>query len=206
MLSKVTVSSLKKLKKLVPQTVEVELGILDDSPVVMTVKTYLSLQEFRDFVAMMVNAEWIGDGHTPEVSRALFDITLVNLYTNLSLPDSPIEAYDLLASLNIVDKILPIISENGQFQDIVDSIHDAQTVVLNQKTGIGGLFASLKDVFNGLDVNGILSELKDFSPDQLENLGEIREIAKLFPEPLSPNTNNDEPAKLKEVFSDGSDV
>jgi len=161
--------------------VSVRIGEIDGQDVVMEVKRYLGLKEFGLFVGELAEAEFSGDEYVPQGAKILFDFAMVRHYTNVSLPEGDIETrYAMIQQLGLVDKIKVAIDRDGQYWELVKAVEDAQRHEREQRSGLNGLLGSLKRAVDGFDIGSMLEQLKGFSPDQLQSLGELREIAKAF--------------------------
>jgi len=179
------------MKSLYKQEVPVEnvvIGTIDGNEIVIEVKKYLSFENLCQFVAEMEGAEFSNDVYVPQVSHVLLAKKMCEYYTNVNLPPDISEAYEMIVSLGLLSKIYDVASCNSQFAELLALIDDAQRHTYSQKTGLNGLFASIKKAVDGFDINGVLKDLKSFDPSSLENLTDLKQIAGLLTQRLSPDS------------------
>ena len=180
MSKKISAQTLRALKKNAEHETKIVIGKIDDVEIEMSVKKYLSLAGFGNFVAEMSKAEFTGEEFLPQSSQIVYAINLVKYYTDLKLPDDIEEAYEIINALSLSSKIIEIISQNNQYYDLCLAISSAQNFNQNKKTGFSGLIEIIKKTLGDFNINDIMNTLSRFKPEQLEHLAEIKDLAKAF--------------------------
>ena len=168
-------------------SVSVKIGEIDGQEITMEVKKYLSLQDFGFFVEELAEAEFTNGAYFPQSAKILFDLVLVKYYTNVNLPEGDIELqYAMIQHFELVDKIKAVFDDYEQYESLCEAVEDAQAFTREQKTGLNGVLSALKNAIDDFDINKIFEQLKEFSPDQLQFLTELKHVAKAFNAPSKP--------------------
>ncbi len=125
---KVNLSEFSAIKR------EVDLS-LDTKNTVIKIKKWLTLDEFIKFTSEFEDFCFINESYTPAIGLTRFKVALVEYYTNIELPESPSEAYDLIVSLNLDEKVLSVIGQSQQYMDLVSAITKRLEFDKEQKLG-----------------------------------------------------------------------
>jgi len=169
--------------------VPLELGMINDKPIVVNIQKYLDFKTFGNFVASMAVSDFVEDEHIPQNGKIFYALKIVESYVpGLNLPEDIGEAYTLINELGIYDKVIEIVSETEQFNDLREAIRSAQEFEKTKKSGFNGLINTFKNVLQDFDIPSILEAIKGFAPEQLENLSELRGLANIFTEPQMPTS------------------
>ena len=188
---KISVDTLRALNKINKEKiVTIELGEIDGTKITADIHKYLDLPSFCKLIAGVMNADFDGDEHAPWNGKILFSVRLVEAYMpDLNLPDDIGEAYLLINELGIYDKVIDVAGDTEQFNDLVEAIYSSRELTKVKNTGINGLWEVIKNILKNFDVGSILEILQGFDLEQLENLNEIRQMANLFTQRVSPDNN-----------------
>lgn len=181
---KVSQTTLKKLNKLVPKTKEVVLDVLGGETITMEVKTQLSLEEFVLLVKDLSTVQYIDNEFMASNAEVMFAFKMCEYFTNLDLPEDPYLAYEIIISLNLLDKIYKAVNET-QLTSILVAMEASQKYDRAGREGINGLLKVLMHKVNEFDAEKILAELQKFTPEQLANFENLKVMADIFRNPGS---------------------
>ena len=187
-MNKIEVNALRKAHEGIKGYETAKIEINGKEPIGFQVKKYLTFHDFRQFVQEMAELQFATDYFSPENASIVFDIGLCNYYTNLELPEDAVEAYEIIHSLGIKDKILSVVQNSAQYKSLIESIVEAQSFTLAQRTGINGLLASITKAVDEFDPKAMLDAFKEFNPETLKHLSELKELSKIFSAPQSKQT------------------
>lgn len=91
----------------------------------LVIKKTLTLKEVMTFVNTVVKGCFTTDdaSYIPEVKDFFIKCCIVDMYTNLSLPDNSEHKYNLIYCSDIIESVLPHINEQ-QFNEMCQAIND----------------------------------------------------------------------------------
>ena len=171
--------TLKELYKNAVKESSAVIGEIDGVEIEMIIKKTLSVKDFGQFVADMSDAEFTGGDYFPQSAKILFAVNLVKYYTNLNLPADIISAYEIVSGLGLDGKVIEA-ADKEQYTNLCQAVKAAQEYAKSQKTGLSGLIAVIRRKIEQFDSNEIMRTLQDFTPEQLENLTELKNMADIF--------------------------
>jgi hypothetical protein len=104
--------------------------------------------------------------YVPSGSRSVFISAITKAFTDFPLNDDVNKAYDVICKLGLYEKIYPILQNSTQFKEL-ERIEERYSLYnLMCKTGINGLFATLKNMFSGIN---FAEFLKPDNPELIEH-------------------------------------
>ena len=160
MAKSVSSATINKLMKHTEKIKQMNIGMIDETPILMDVKTHLSISEFMKFVMEISNLQYTEENEfKPEYSSIQFDIALCEYYTNLTLSNKLEDKYFQIHQLGIKRKILDVIEDTEQYKSLVTCILEAQAHVRQSKTGLGGIMEAVTKLMKNVDLGTLLGEL-----------------------------------------------
>ncbi len=152
----------------------------DGTEVILNIKPHLSPNELIEFITYMAGANFTHNEYTPYSAKITFAVKLAEYYTNFPLPKDIIEAYKMVSTFNLVGIVRDCIGDTDQYRLLIESIKELLEYNIKQKTGINGLLDSVRNSLDDFDLNTAISQMKDFSPEQLEHFSSIKSLADAF--------------------------
>ena len=134
----------------------------------LVIKHSLSFTEMLKFVDSVVKSCFLQDtgDFTPEIKEFAIRSNLVDMYTNISLPDPLDHQYQLLYQTDIIDTIEENIDEEQYFgmvraiNDKLDHLAKARIEMLQRKlddavTSVSGIVSSFESLISGLEAGDL---------------------------------------------------
>lgn len=134
----------------------------------LVIKHSLSFHEMLKFVDSVVKSCFLQDtgDFTPEIKEFAIRSNLVDMYTNVSLPDPLEHQYQLLYQTDIIDTITENIDEEQYFgmiraiNDKLDHLAKARIEMLQKKfdeavTAVNGIVESMSGLVDGLEAGDL---------------------------------------------------
>lgn len=139
---------------------------------VIGVKSYLSMGEKMQLVNIALdNSEETGY-YDPLKLKMFFEIYLVTLYTDMTLPalteENTLDVYDALASNGIPDKVWNALPESEQ-ETLVETTFRLKEDKVKSKNSVGGVIRSLVESLPA-NAEAARSIIEQFDPQKYQNV------------------------------------
>ena len=117
---KISINALEKCIERKPETVNIEWNGLD-----ITIKTRLSFEEMMAFVDGVAESCFAADtkAFIPVAKDFVIGCLVIEMYSNLTLPQNVNKKYEIVSGCDVVDVILENV-DKAQFDNIVKSINE----------------------------------------------------------------------------------
>lgn len=117
---KISINALEKCIERKPETVNIEWNGLD-----ITIKTRLSFEEMMAFVDDVAESCFAADtkAFIPVAKDFVIGCLVIEMYSNLTLPQNVNKKYEIVSGCDVVDVILENV-DKAQFDNIVKSINE----------------------------------------------------------------------------------
>lgn len=117
---KISINALEKCIERKPETVNIEWNGLD-----ITIKTKLSFEEMMAFVDGVAESCFAADtkAFIPVAKDFVIGCLVIEMYSNLTLPQNVNKKYEIVSGCDVVDVILENV-DKAQFDNIVKSINE----------------------------------------------------------------------------------
>lgn len=117
---KISINALEKCIERKPETVNIEWNGLD-----ITIKTKLSFEEMMAFVDGVAESCFAADtkAFIPVAKDFVIGCLVIEMYSNLTLPQNVNKKYEIVSGCDVVDVILKNV-DKAQFDNIVKSINE----------------------------------------------------------------------------------
>lgn len=173
-MAKVKHISVNEFEKAVKENFE-NIVIKEWCGIPVTITKTIPLADVMAIVATVTNNCFTDDGsYLPEATQALIDCSIVEYYTNISLPKSLVARYELVQKSHILDLILQEINTN-QYNDIIIATHakidylrdvnvsEFKKAVEQMSTGLNEIRDTVINSLNGLTADDIRKVIEVFS-------------------------------------------
>lgn len=174
---RISVNALEKCIERKPETVDIEWNGLD-----ITVKTRLSFEEMMEFVDGVAESCFATDtkAFIPVAKDFVIGCLVIEMYSNLTLPQNVNKKYEIINGCDVVDAILENV-DKAQFDAIIKSINEKiryfiETNVAQATVKINDLLYSFGDIESKVgelfgkvtpdDIQAIVSSLSDGKIDE----------------------------------------
>ena len=119
-IKRISINALEKCITSKPQTVNMEWNGLD-----ITIKTRLSFEEMMSFVDGAAKSCFATDTNVfiPEAKDFVIGCFVIDMYSNLTLPQNVNKKYEIISGCDVVDTILENV-DKAQFDTIIKSINE----------------------------------------------------------------------------------
>lgn len=166
-MKKIKVGELRKYKKEEVNTNPV----LNIGDMVVEVRQHTSILDKVDFSVHVYNQSVDTDGGLHIVNNMLHDmaykIAIVKRYTNLTLPEDGVEAYDIITNTGLYNEILDMIPEIelDELNNTLKGYIDNKKQKYKQENSIGSITRLIIDTLTGImpnaeDMEGILASVQ----------------------------------------------
>lgn len=117
---KISINALEKCIERKPETVNIEWNGLD-----ITIKTRLSFEEMMAFVDGVAESCFAADtkAFIPVAKDFVIGCLVIEMYSNLTLPQNVNKKYEIVSGCDVVDVILENV-DKAQFDNIIKSINE----------------------------------------------------------------------------------
>ena len=157
---KVNASTLKKLYAMKEKDLIVTIGEINGENVDVTIKNFLSSKNFFEFADRMKQVEFSGNNvYNPASGQILFNLLLVQYYTDIDLPPDLETAYDYVMALGINDKILEHIRNTEQYFELQKVLDLQRKYNMAQNSGVLKLFSDFLNIVAKTDSETLLAVL-----------------------------------------------
>lgn len=174
---KISINALEKCIERKPETISIEWNGLD-----ITIKTRLSFEEMMAFVDGVAESCFAADtkAFIPVAKDFVIGCLVIEMYSNLTLPQNVNKKYEIVSGCDVVDVILENVDKT-QFDNIVKSINEKiryliETNIAQATVKINELLYSFGDIeskvgelfekVNPDDVQALISSLSDGKIDE----------------------------------------
>lgn len=163
---KISINALEKCIERKPEVVNVKWNSLD-----ITVKTHLSFEEMIAFVDGVAESCFTADtkAFIPVAKDFVIGCLVIEMYSNLTLPQNVNKKYEIISGCDVVDVILEKV-DKAQFDNIIKSINEKIRYLI--ETNIAQTTIKTNDLL--YSVADIESKIGDFvskiTPDDMRAL------------------------------------
>ena len=148
--NKVSVNTIDKMAKNGTSERKIIKYRVGEDVVDIEVKPYITLQERGQLVSDIADAVYINGTYAPYMLGFAYKYSLIEYFTNLSIPQNPEKINDLVHSTDIILDIEEIICDDGIYSDALDLIEYRKNVYLKNNKA-DELFETLTSLLKNLD-------------------------------------------------------
>jgi hypothetical protein len=187
-MSKILVNDLKELAKQSPQTIAVPFHEF-----LIEVKTYLPITEKINLVSSIYKSAVDEDDSLSIINynalHIAYKVLVTKAYSDVSLPKDTVQAYNMLVSTGLYDKIYESIplGERLELEKVFDNYIDEKEIRYERENTLPNI---VKNILNGLVdklpsmdeakmfIEQASKEIEGFSPDKLQFIQDFMKINK----------------------------
>ena len=153
-------------------------------------KEVLSMVEMKAFVDGVVDASFDNDGdYMPEFTDWLIRTNMIQLYTNVRMPQNIEKQYDILYRTDLYEQIAGLVDQR-QYAKIMDAIE--QKLEYRRNSDVTAMRVQLSGLIQQFESMG--QDLMQFTPEDVENLEGALEKMK----EAGMDQPNDEPVEMED--------
>ena len=129
-------------------------------------KEVLTMVEMKAFVDGVVDASFDNDGdYMPEFTDWLIRTNMIQLYTNVRMPQNIEKQYDILYRTDLYEQIAVLVDQR-QYAKIIDAIE--QKLEYRRNSDVTAMRVQLSGLIQQFESMG--QDLMQFTPEDVENL------------------------------------
>lgn len=137
-------------------------------------KEVLTMVEMKAFVDGVVDASFDNDGdYMPEFTDWLIRTNMIQLYTNVRMPQNIEKQYDILYRTDLYEQIAGLVDQR-QYAKIMEAIEDK--LAYRRNSDVTAMRVQLSGLIQQFESMG--QDLMQFTPEEVQNLEEAVEKMK----------------------------
>ena len=137
-------------------------------------KEILTMVEMKAFVDGVVDASFDNDGdYMPEFTDWLIRTNMIQLYTNVRMPQNIEKQYDILYRTDLYEQIAGLVDQR-QYAKIMEAIEDK--LAYRRNSDVTAMRVQLSGLIQQFESMG--QDLMQFTPEEVQNLEEAVEKMK----------------------------